>query len=151
MAIVGISMGNILIDNYLLQHRPPKIGKTFDQVVFARADMDLIAFKSHLPKIVAHARQIFVYVDNHDLLINLSQLLRIVPSPVVHGERVGRLSSSLRSDQGVTVVDVSLLKANHALPCGVVSDVLARDGALSQTGQYRYVELPNGVLRAQRK
>src|SRR5215470_7590638 len=49
IVVVGLSMGNILIDNFLLQHRPEEVGRIFDQVVFARADMDSIAFRSHLP------------------------------------------------------------------------------------------------------
>ncbi len=151
IAIVGLSMGNILIFNFLLQHHPHEINKTFDQITFARADMDSVAFQTHLPRIVVHARKIFVYVDNRDFLINLSQAIRVVASPTEHGQRVGRLTKGLRTGQPVTFVDVSPLKLRHELPCGVVSDLLASDGAVPNTGQYKYVELADGIVQARRK
>ena len=151
IAVVGLSMGNVLIDNFLLQHRPEEVGRTFDQVVFARADMDSIAFRSHVPKIVGHARKVFIYVDNYDPAINLSHLIRVFASPFHHGDRLGRLAIDFSSDQQVQVVDVSPLRLNHDLPCGVVSDLFASDGALPETGQYRYVELSSGLLQAQIK
>lgn len=151
ITIVGLSMGNILIENFLLQHRPAEIDKTFDQVIFARADIDSIAFKSHLPRISDHARQVFVYVDNRDFLINLSHALRMLASPTAHGQRVGRLTKGLQAEQPVMFVDVSPLNLRHALPYGVVSDLLASDGALPSVGQYKYVELATGLVQARPK
>ena len=151
ITIVGHSLGNVLIDEFLLQHRPEETDGIFSQIVFARADMDAIAFQSHIPKIVGHARRTFIYIDDHDPAINLSAFLRLVASPVLHGDRVGRLVTGCRSDPRVQIVDVSRLNLLHDLPGGVVFDMLSGEDIHDGGGRYNYVALPNGVWQARLK
>lgn len=150
IALVGLSMGGIFIDNFFLQYRPAEVGRTFDQVVFARADMDSIAFRTHIPRISEHAKRLFVYAGKNDLAMNVSHILRLVSSPMVHGERVGRLAAHLTAQKALQVIDVSPLKLNHKLPCGVVADMLACEGSKPEAGQYHYVELSDGLWQVQR-
>ncbi len=147
ITIVGLSMGNILIDNFLLQHRAEEIGKIFEQVVFARADLDSIAFRSHIARIANRARKMFIYIDSQDPVINLSHFLRLLASPVLHGDRVGRSMERLPADLPVQVVDVSPLQLAHDLPCTVIADMLSGDSGDRNGGLYKYVELPNGLLQ----
>jgi esterase/lipase superfamily enzyme len=149
IALVGLSMGGIFIDNFFLQFRPNEVGRSFDQVVFARADMDSIAFKTHIPRISQHAKHLFVYAGKNDLAMNVSQLLRLVSSPVVHGERVGRLAAHLTKQKALQVIDVSPLKLNHKLPCAVVADLLSCEGGKPADGQYDYIEMSDGLWRVQ--
>jgi esterase/lipase superfamily enzyme len=151
IALVGLSMGGIFIDNFFLQYRPAEVGRPFDQVVFARTDMDSIAFKTHIPRISEHAKRLFVYAGKNDLAMNMSQLIRFVSSPVVHGERVGRLAAHLTKQKALQVIDVSPLKLNHKLPCAVVADMLACEGAKPAGGQYNYIELSDGLWQVQRR
>jgi esterase/lipase superfamily enzyme len=151
VAIVGLSLGNVLIDNFFMQHRPAEVGKKFDQVVFARADMDSVAFRTHIPKISEHTNKFFVYADSKDPMMNLSNFIRKLASPVLHGDRVGRLAAGLFTEQLLRVIDVTPLGMKHLLPVGVVADMLASNGSKPEEGQYNYVELPNGSLQVQPK
>ena len=149
IALVGVSMGAILIDSFLLQHRPSEVGRRFDQVVFARADMDSIAFQTHIPRISEHAGKLYVFAGKNDLLINISHILRSIASPAFRGDRVGRLSQRLPKDKLLKVIDVSPLNMNHRLPCAVVADLLACQDTPVPHGQYRYIELPDGIWRVE--
>jgi esterase/lipase superfamily enzyme len=151
VSLVGLSMGGILMDNFFMQHRPAELGKKFHQVVFARADMDSVMFRTHIPKISEHAEKLFVYADSQDPMINLSNFLRKLASPVLHGDRVGRLAAGLFTEHLIRVIDVTPLQLKHLLPVGVIADMLASNGAKPADGQYNYVEQPNGSLQVQPK
>lgn len=145
LSIVGFSMGNLLVDNFLLQYRSDDIGRKFDQLIFSRADMDSVAFRSHMARLTAHAKHTFVYSSSNDSQMFISSALRVVASPTHHGQRLGDIRS-IKADGAVTVVDVSPLKLNHSIPYAVIAEFLASDGTIPASDKHRYKSLENGLV-----
>lgn len=149
MAAVAFSMGNNLLEDFLLQYRNEDIGRRFDQLVFSRADVDSLAFKSHLSRVKAHARKTFIYSADNDTPINMSHWLRFLASPSAHGERLGEI----RSGVGITpaedlfVVDLSPLKLNHSIPYAVIGEFFRTDDGLPASQTYDYSRNDDGILQ----
>jgi len=151
LSVVGFSMGNQLLDNFLLQYRPADVGRQFDQIVFSRADTDAVAFHSHLARITPHAKHTFVYTSSNDALLFTSDALRKVASPKEHGARLGDNHSHMLPEGTLTIIDVTPLKMNHNIPYGVIADFLASDGAIPASLSYSYSTLSNGLVRVSDK
>jgi hypothetical protein len=151
LSIVGFSLGNQLVDNFLLQYRPSDVGRPFEQLVFSRADMDAVAFRTHIPRITEHAKHTFVYSSSNDSQLFISRALRTVASPTQHGQRLGDMRSKMRSDGALTVLDVSPLRMNHSIPYEVIAELLASEGAIPDSAVHKYAVLDNGVVRVSDK
>jgi hypothetical protein len=148
LSVVSFSMGNQLLDNFLLQYKNSDVGRQFDQLVFGRADTDAVAFRSHIARITPHAKHTFVYASNNDAPLLLSDALRKVASPSEHGARLGDTRSHLRPEESLTVLDVSPLKMNHSIPYSVIAEFLSSNGEIpASSATYSYTRLNNGVVR----
>jgi len=151
VSVVGFSMGNQLLDNFLLQYKPSDVGRQFDQIIFSRADMDAIAFRTHMARVTAHAKHTFIYSSNNDSQLIISDALRAVASPSQHGKRLGDTRSNVRSEDTLTVLDVSPLKMNHSIPYEVIAEFLASDGEIPRSATHEYATLEDGVLKVSDK
>lgn len=151
ISIVGLSLGNMLFDNFAVQVRPEEVGKKFDDVIFARADMDSIAFKNHIDEIAAHANNISVYAAKNDFSTNISGLLRWIAWPTAHGERVGHIRAALQTDPRLTIYDVSDLKLNHLLPVELIAERLRDRENYSRSIAFDYLKQGDGVIRVRKK
>lgn len=151
ISIVGLSLGNSLFDNFAVQVRPEEVGKKFDDVIFARADMDSVLFKNHINEIASHANNISVYAAKNDFSTNISGFLRWIAWPTAHGERVGHLRAGLQTDSRLTIFDVSDLRLNHLLPVEVIAERLKDKDNYTSSIAYDYVKQDNGVIRVKKK
>lgn len=150
LCLIGISMGNQLIDNFLLQTPTNELGQPFHQIIMSQADMDETLLRSHLPRIAQHTKALYIYVDKRDPALTLSHALRVLASPSWHGERAGLTPNKLVDAPGVQVIDVSALSPWHSLPFGVVADNLA-DALQPESQNYRYIQVRPGLCEAQPK
>lgn len=145
ISVVSSSIGTQLVHNFCLQRRPEDYAnrKGIDELIFSRADLDDVAFKSQLDSVVRHSKKLVFYVSKNDFQINVSGTLRWFFFPSQHGERAGHLRSGLQSEPSLTVLDVSPLKMGHVIPYESVADLLEHDGEVpsdSRLYQYRHEE-----------
>lgn len=148
IGIVALSMGGQLVDNFCLQHKPQDVGRQFDDIFFARADMDSVVFKSHLPSIDRHSKHIYIYSAHNDFQINISGLLRIIANPASPGRRLGHTNAVLKPTTTLSVIDVSALKLNHLLPHRVIGEMFATtQGLPTSSTEYTYTTDSKGVVR----
>lgn len=150
IGIVALSMGGQLVDNFCLQHKPQDVGRRFDDIYFARADMDSVVFKSHLPNINRHSKHIYIYSAHNDFQINLSGLLRIIANPASPGRRLGHTNAVLKPTASLSVIDVSALKLNHLLPHRVIGEMFATTDGLPNSSEYAYSTDAKGVVHVTR-
>lgn len=147
IGIVALSMGGQLVDNFCLQHKPQDVGRQFDDIFFARADMDSVLFKSHLPSIDRHSKHIYIYSAHNDFQINISGLLRTIALPASPGRRLGHTNAVLKPTPTLSVIDVSALKLNHLLPNRVIGEMFSTmNGLPTDSTEYAYTTDSKGVV-----
>jgi len=149
ICVVSNSIGTQLVYNFCLQRRPEDYGgRGIDELIFSRADLDDVAFKSQLESIVRHSKKIFVYVAKNDFQINVSGTLRWFFFPSQHGERAGHLRSGLQVEPSLTVLDVSPLRMGHVIPYDSVADILENNGDVpTESRQYNYDHQEDNLYR----
>ena len=129
ISVVSSSIGTQLVYNFCLQRRPEDYGnRGIDELIFSRADLDDVVFKSQLESIVRHSKKLIVYVSKNDFQINVSGTLRWFFFPTQHGERAGHLRAGLQIEPSLTVLDVSPLRMGHVIPYESVADILEHNG-----------------------
>jgi esterase/lipase superfamily enzyme len=144
ISVVSSSIGTQLVYNFCLQRRPEDYGnRGIDELIFSRADLDDVVFKSQLESIVRHSKKLIVYVSKNDFQINVSGTLRWFFFPTQHGERAGHLRAGLQIEPSLTVLDVSPLRMGHVIPYESVADILEHNGEVptdTRLYQYRHEE-----------
>lgn len=150
ISVISSSIGTQLVHNFCLQRRPEDYGnrKGIDELIFSRADLDDVAFKSQLDAVMRHSKKLIVYVSKNDFQINVSGTLRWFFFPTQHGERAGHLRSGLQVEQALTVLDVSPLKMGHVIPYESVADILGNDGNVPTDSRlYKYEHMEDNLYR----
>lgn len=150
ISVISSSIGTQLVHNFCLQRRPEDYGsrKGIDELIFSRADLDDVAFRSQLDSVMRHSKKLIVYVSKNDFQINVSGTLRWFFFPSQHGERAGHLRSGLQLEQALTVLDVSPLKMGHIIPYESVADILGNGGDVPTDSRlYKYQHLEDNLYR----
>ncbi len=150
ISVVSSSIGTQLVHNFCLQRRPEDYGnrKGIDELIFSRADLDDVAFRSQLESVMRHSKKLIVYVSRNDFQINVSGTLRWFFFPSQHGERAGHVRSGLQMEQALTVLDVSPLKMGHVIPYESVADILANNGDVPTDSRlYKYQHMEDNLYR----
>jgi pimeloyl-ACP methyl ester carboxylesterase len=123
LTLVGHSMGNRLILEYLLQHRAPAERASIEAVHLVRSDSGLQAFLAQRESIIGGINRFYVYYAGNDNWLNLSNGLSS-PSP-----RLGApdklsplLTQDLQAAPNLHVVDISALKLGHGIPFKLIAE-----------------------------
>ncbi len=146
ISIVGLSMGNVLIYNFCLQNRTEDLPRAIDDLELARADIDSIAFRTNMSRVLAHCKRVHLYVARNDFSINLSGFIRglVYPHPLVF--MVGHPHDKREFGEQIQVYDVSRLKLGHVLPSKVIAEVLRSNGMPTESTHYAYEKDGAGAI-----
>lgn len=146
ITVVGLSMGNLLIYNFCLQNQARDLPRKLDDIEMARPDIDSIAFRSNMQRVVEHCGNVRLYVARNDFKINLSGFIRgmLYPSPPVF--MLGHPHDKALLHDQIQVFDVSKLKLGHVLPSGVIAEVIKNDGMPAESSNYSYRREDGGII-----
>ena len=148
ITIVGFSLGNQLIVDYLLQTDEKR---RFKDLILTRPDLDLVTFQSHLPKISPKANQIHLYFARNDIALHFSSGLRKLVSPWSTSKRLGTSKNGFAQYENITVLDVSKIDGLHTIPNAVMADMQKNHGVIPQNSdRFKYTLAENGVFEVSR-
>lgn len=144
ITIVGFSLGNQLIVDFLLQNHDKR---KYKDLILTRPDLDLITFQSHLPKLIDKSEQIHLYLARNDFIVHCSGGIRRLVSPWAAADRVGTSKTGFRSYENITVLDVSHVDGLHTIPNAVMSDIYKNNGAIPEkSDHFKYTLAENGIF-----
>jgi esterase/lipase superfamily enzyme len=144
ISLVGFSLGAQLITDFLLQGSNDS--RQIADVVLAKPDVDLIAFKSHLDKLFTRAARIHILAARNDWALALSGALRRLSSPSFDSTRLGAAEAALAGKSSIKILEISQLGINHVLPCSVIAEILKFGGNPLDSERYLFKDLANGLV-----
>ena len=144
ITILGFSLGNQLIMDHCLQNNGTV---AYKDIIMVRPDVDLIAFKSHLPKLSRSAEQLHLYLAKNDLALHFSGTMRKLANPWAPAQRLGVAQPTFFEYPNLTILDVSKVDPLHSIPNAVMADIARNDGLIPAcSDHYEYSRNRNGVL-----
>ncbi|MBU6452728.1 MAG: alpha/beta hydrolase [Cyanobacteria bacterium REEB67] len=123
LTLVGHSMGNRVILEYLLQHRLPADREAIDAVRLVRSDSGLQAFLAQRESIIGGINRFYIYYAGSDNWLKLSNGLSSTSPRLGAPEKLSPLlSQDLDSAPNLHVVDISSLKLWHGIPFKLIAE-----------------------------
>ena len=123
LTLVGHSMGNRVILEYLLQHRLPADREAIDAVHLVRSDSGLQAFLAQRESIIGGINRFYIYYAGNDNWLKLSNGLSSTSPRLGAPEKLSPLlSQDLDSAPNLHVVDISSLKLGHGIPFKLIAE-----------------------------
>lgn len=144
ITLLGFSLGNQLIVDHCLQNKEPV---AYKDIIMVRPDVDLVAFKSHLPKLSQAGEQLHLYLAKNDVALHLSGSLRKMANLWAPSQRLGVSQPTFFEYPNLTVLDVSKVDPLHSIPNAVMADIARNDGLIPvASDSFDYSRSKNGIL-----
>lgn len=144
ITLIGFSLGSQLISDYCLQ--TPDSACKFKEIILARPDLDLVAFKSHVPHILSKTNRISLYVANNDIALHCSGGIRRIFSPSTPSRRLGVARDELGAIPHLTVFDVSQVDPLHSMPNQVMAELIGKDQLPQDSEKFKFTTQKDGVV-----